>query len=104
MKGGLGASSPIVFTYHEIADKPNMNPRRLHQLRLRPTSSRGLAAAPPSMRVDGRANEIQDGILAVSLRGSCSGCPSSMITLKSGIENLMRQMVPGVREVVAEEL
>lgn len=45
-----------------------------------------------------------DGILAVSLRGSCSGCPSSMVTLKSGIENLMRQMVPGVREVVAEEL
>jgi len=45
-----------------------------------------------------------DGILAVSLRGSCSGCPSSMVTLKSGIENLMKQMVPGVKEVVAEEL
>jgi Fe-S cluster biogenesis protein NfuA len=47
---------------------------------------------------------FQDGVLAVSLRGSCSGCPSSMITLKSGIENLMREMVPGVREVVAEEV
>ena len=47
---------------------------------------------------------FKNGVLAVSLRGSCSGCPSSMVTLKGGIENLMRQMVPGVREVVAEEL
>ncbi|MCB0791674.1 MAG: NifU family protein [Flavobacteriales bacterium] len=46
----------------------------------------------------------KDGIVTVTLRGSCSGCPSSMITLKGGIENLLKQMVPGVREVVAEEL
>jgi NFU1 iron-sulfur cluster scaffold homolog, mitochondrial len=45
-----------------------------------------------------------DGIVTVTLRGSCSGCPSSMVTLKQGVENLMRQMVPGVREVVAEEM
>lgn len=45
-----------------------------------------------------------DGIVTVSLRGSCSGCPSSMITLKQGIENLLKHEVPGVREVVAEEL
>lgn len=46
----------------------------------------------------------KDGVVAVDLRGSCSGCPSSMVTLKGGIENLLRQMVPGVREVVAVEL
>lgn len=45
-----------------------------------------------------------DGVVAVDLRGSCSGCPSSMVTLKGGIENLLKQMVPGVREVVAVEL
>ncbi len=45
-----------------------------------------------------------DGIVTVSLRGSCSGCPSSMVTLKQGIENLLKHEVPGVREVVAEEL
>jgi Fe-S cluster biogenesis protein NfuA len=45
-----------------------------------------------------------DGTVAVDLRGSCSGCPSSMVTLKSGVENLLKQMVPGVREVVAVEL
>ncbi|MCB9171174.1 MAG: NifU family protein [Flavobacteriales bacterium] len=47
---------------------------------------------------------FKDGIVTVTLRGSCSGCPSSMITLKGGIENLLKQMVPGVREVIAEEL
>jgi Fe-S cluster biogenesis protein NfuA len=47
---------------------------------------------------------FDEGIVTVSLRGSCSGCPSSMITLKQGIENLLKHEVPGVREVVAEEL
>ncbi|MBX2979716.1 MAG: NifU family protein [Flavobacteriales bacterium] len=47
---------------------------------------------------------FNEGIVTVSLRGSCSGCPSSMVTLKQGIENLLKHEVPGVREVVAEEL
>jgi Fe-S cluster biogenesis protein NfuA len=47
---------------------------------------------------------FEDGLVTVSLRGSCSGCPSSMVTLKQGIENLLKHEVPGVREVVAEEL
>ncbi len=47
---------------------------------------------------------FRDGVVTVSLRGSCSGCPSSLVTLKGGIENLLKQMVPGVREVVADEL
>ena len=47
---------------------------------------------------------FKDGVVTVQLQGSCSGCPSSMVTLKGGIENLLRQMVPGVKEVVAEEV
>jgi Fe-S cluster biogenesis protein NfuA len=38
----------------------------------------------------------------VVLKGSCSGCPSSTITLKSGIENLLKRMVPEVDTVEAE--
>jgi Fe-S cluster biogenesis protein NfuA len=38
------------------------------------------------------------------LQGSCSGCPSSIITLKSGIEGLLKRMVPEVEEVVAESV
>ncbi|MBK5284860.1 MAG: NifU family protein, partial [Bacteroidia bacterium] len=47
---------------------------------------------------------FQDGKVTLLMRGSCSGCPSSSVTLKGGIENLFRSMVPEVTEVVAEEV
>lgn len=43
-----------------------------------------------------------DGKLTLQLQGSCSGCPSSTVTLKQGIENLLKRFVPEVQEVVAE--
>lgn len=43
-----------------------------------------------------------DGKVTVRLAGSCSGCPSSTVTLKNGIEYMLKKMVPGVNEVVAE--
>jgi Fe-S cluster biogenesis protein NfuA len=43
-----------------------------------------------------------DGIVTVQLKGACSGCPSSTMTLKAGIEGLLKRLVPGVNEVVAE--
>lgn len=43
-----------------------------------------------------------DGIVTVQLRGACSGCPSSTITLKAGIEGLLKRMIPEVKEVVSE--
>jgi Fe-S cluster biogenesis protein NfuA len=43
-------------------------------------------------------------VVTVELRGSCSGCPSSTVTLKAGIENLLKRMVPEVTEVVSEAL
>jgi Fe-S cluster biogenesis protein NfuA len=58
----------------------------------------------PAVESDGGAiafHSFQDGIVQVELRGSCSGCPSSALTLKQGIENLLTRMVPGVKEVVA---
>ena len=61
----------------------------------------------PAVAADGGAIDLasfQDGVVKVNLRGACSGCPSSMMTLKGGIENLLKEMVPGVKEVVAEEL
>lgn len=42
------------------------------------------------------------GVVTVHLQGSCSGCPSATVTLKAGIENLLKRMVPEVKEVVAE--
>jgi NFU1 iron-sulfur cluster scaffold homolog, mitochondrial len=45
---------------------------------------------------------FEKGTVYVAMRGSCSGCPSSTLTLKAGIEQLLKRMVPGVEEVVAE--
>lgn len=59
----------------------------------------------PAVEQDGGAihfKSFQDGIVTVVMKGSCSGCPSSTVTLKSGIENLLKQLVPEVKEVVAE--
>jgi NFU1 iron-sulfur cluster scaffold homolog, mitochondrial len=59
----------------------------------------------PAVEQDGGAinfRSFKDGIVTVTLKGSCSGCPSSTLTLKSGIENLLKSMVPEVTEVVAE--
>lgn len=63
----------------------------------------------PAVEQDGGAITFQsfnedDGVVTVELRGACSGCPSSMITLKAGIEGLLKRMVPQVHEVVADSL
>ena len=59
----------------------------------------------PAVEMDGGAIQYQsynDGVVKVALQGSCSGCPSSMLTLKAGIENLLKMMVPEVKSVEAE--
>ncbi|MBI1191847.1 MAG: NifU family protein [Bacteroidetes bacterium] len=59
----------------------------------------------PAVEMDGGAiqfKDFEDGKVTVMLQGSCSGCPSSTVTLKAGIEGLLKRMVPEVREVVAE--
>lgn len=59
----------------------------------------------PAVENDGGAIDycgFEDGTVMVVLKGSCSGCPSSTATLKGGIENLLKQHLPEVKEVVAE--
>ncbi|MFK7900182.1 MAG: NifU family protein [Cyclobacteriaceae bacterium] len=59
----------------------------------------------PAVESDGGAislHSFENGVVKVLLQGSCSGCPSSTMTLKGGIENLLRKMVPEVKEVIAE--
>ena len=59
----------------------------------------------PAVEMDGGAisfKGFENGTVSLMLQGSCSGCPSSMITLKSGIEGMMKRMIPEVKEVVAD--
>ena len=59
----------------------------------------------PAVEMDGGAitfKNYKDGVVSLVMQGSCSGCPSSMVTLKSGIEGMMKRMIPEVKEVIAE--
>ncbi len=61
----------------------------------------------PAVEVDGGMisfKNFTNGIVTVELKGSCSGCPSSTVTLKRGIEGMLTRMIPEVKEVVAESL
>ena len=52
---------------------------------------------------DIKFKEFKDGIVKVQLQGSCSGCPSSTMTLKQGVQNLLCHYLPEVKEVVATQ-
>lgn len=59
----------------------------------------------PAVEMDGGNIEFKswkEGIVTVILQGSCSGCPSATVTLKEGIEGMLKRMVPEVKEVVSE--
>jgi len=59
----------------------------------------------PAVEQDGGAihfKSFDEGIVTLVMKGACSGCPSSSVTLKNGIENLLKQLIPEVKEVVAE--
>ena len=49
-------------------------------------------------------SKYEDHIVYVAMRGACSGCPSSQVTLKEGVERLLKQALPEVREVVATSM
>ncbi len=60
----------------------------------------------PAVENDGGAIDFQsfdEGTVTVVMKGACSGCPSSTATLKGGIESLLKQHIPEVKEVVALE-
>jgi len=59
----------------------------------------------PNLQADGGDVELvdvsADGVVNVKLTGACHGCPMSQMTLKMGIEKIIKQQVPGVKEVVS---
>ena len=63
-----------------------------------------LARIRPALQADGGDVELLDvkeGVVSVRLSGACGGCPMSTVTLKNGIERILKQEVPGVKSVVA---
>ncbi|NLJ86119.1 MAG: NifU family protein [Firmicutes bacterium] len=57
----------------------------------------------PQLQADGgdvALVDVVDGIVKVKLQGACAGCPMSALTLKNGIERILKQELPAVKEVV----
>ena len=60
----------------------------------------------PAIQMDGgdiRLESVRGGTVTVQLFGTCESCPISPVTLKQGVERILRERVPGVTEVVALE-
>tara|TARA_B100000902_G_scaffold70101_1_gene75879 strand:+ start:31 stop:573 length:543 start_codon:yes stop_codon:yes gene_type:complete len=58
----------------------------------------------PAVARDGgdiKFQEYKNGVVTVNLQGSCSGCPSSTMTLKQGVQNLLCHYIPEIKEVIA---
>ena len=66
---------------------------------------KAIDAVRPGLQADGGDVELvdvtSDGVVKVKLTGACRGCPMSQMTLKMGIEKIIKQKVPGVKEVIA---
>jgi len=64
-----------------------------------------LEKVKPALKADGGDVELvdvtPDGVVKVVLKGACGGCPMSQMTLKAGIERIIKQDVPAVSQVVA---
>jgi Fe-S cluster biogenesis protein NfuA len=60
----------------------------------------------PAIQMDGgdiRLESVEGGVVTVQLFGTCESCPISPVTLKQGVERILRERVPGVTEVIALE-
>ena len=58
----------------------------------------------PAVQADGgdiKLASVEDGVVNIEMLGACVGCPMSIATLKSGIERILKDKVPGVTEVIA---
>ena len=65
-----------------------------------------LAKIRPALQADGGDVElvgVDDGVVKVTLKGACAGCPVASMTLKQGIERVLKDEIPEVKEVVAVE-
>ena len=71
---------------------------------MRENVEKALQKIRPALQADGGDIElidIQDGVVKVKLTGACGGCPMSQMTLKQGVERVLKQEVPEVKEVEA---
>ena len=107
-EGGTVLNQPLDVISNQVADTSTSSEERkeLNEMDLKITDILD-EYIRPAVEQDGGAisfHSFDEGTLTVNLRGACSGCPSAGLTLKSGIETVLKRLVPEVKEVVALEL
>ena len=88
------------FVIDESLDEQNVNLDEIEQRIVKILDQK----IRPAVARDGgdiKFKEFKDGVVKVQLQGSCSGCPSSTMTLKQGVQNLLCHYLPEVKEVIA---
>jgi Fe-S cluster biogenesis protein NfuA len=63
-----------------------------------------LAKVRPNLQADGGDVElvdVKDGVVKVRLVGACGGCPMATMTLRNGIERILKEQVPGIKQVIS---
>jgi Fe-S cluster biogenesis protein NfuA len=82
-----------------------LNFRLNKEVAMRDKVEAALNKIKPSLQADGGDVELvevtSEGVVKVKLTGACGGCPMSQMTLKAGIERVIKQEVPDVKEVIA---
>lgn len=83
-----------------------MTGRVIHskEVRVREQVEAALKQVRPALLADGgdvQLIDVKDGVVKVRLTGACGGCPMATMTLKGGIERVLKERVPGVKEVIA---
>ncbi len=102
LTAGKTIVSENYFTHTSTNDSPEGKNGEL-EIRIRELLDKYVK---PAVEMDGGAIQFKsfnEGIVTLVMQGSCSGCPSSTLTLKAGIEGMLKRMIPEVQEVVAEE-
>lgn len=87
-------TTPVTIAPAAIHDGP-IDPEKLNE---------ALDYIRPAVQADGGDLVLlgaEDGKVSLQMVGACGGCPLSMMTLKAGIERILKDRVPGVREVIA---
>jgi Fe-S cluster biogenesis protein NfuA len=85
--------------------KPDSRPRRDRESLMKERIEQALTKIRPALQADGGDVELvdvgPDGVVHVRLKGACGGCPMSQLTLKMGIERILKKEVPEVTSVEA---
>ena len=71
---------------------------------MREEVEQSLARVRPNLQADGGDVElvdVKDGIVTLRLKGACGGCPMAAVTLRNGIERVLKKDVPGIKQVIS---